>query len=43
MSEPVEASVSQAVYDRLEAGNTACIVPRAGALGMPWFIVLACR
>jgi hypothetical protein len=43
MSEGGDVSVSQAVYDRLDAGNTACIVLRSGALGMPWFIVLACR
>ena len=43
MSEGGDVSVSQAVYDRLEPGSTACIVMRSGALGMPWFIVLACR
>jgi hypothetical protein len=43
MSEGGDVSVAQAVYDRLEAGSTACIVLRSGALGMPWFIVLACR
>src|SRR5262249_4860759 len=43
MSEGGDVSVTQAVYDRLEAGSTACIVLRSGALGMPWFIVLACR
>jgi hypothetical protein len=43
MSEGGDVSVAQAVYDRLEAGSTACIVLRAGALGMPWFIVLPCQ
>jgi len=42
MSEGGDVSVSQAVYDRLEPRSTACIVLRSGALGMPWFIVLAC-
>jgi Bacterial PH domain len=42
-TEPGDVSVPQAVYDRLQPGNPACVLLRDGALGMPWFLVLTCR
>jgi membrane protein YdbS with pleckstrin-like domain len=37
-----EVAAPHAVYDRLQPGQQACVILRNGALGMPWFIVLAC-
>jgi hypothetical protein len=40
---PKEVSVPQEIYARLEPGKEACLLLHDGMLGMPWFVVLACR
>jgi hypothetical protein len=43
IGEPGDTSVSRDVYERLQPGDPTCMLLHSGALGMPWFIVLACR
>ncbi|GLH77396.1 hypothetical protein SSBR45G_23040 [Bradyrhizobium sp. SSBR45G] len=40
---PSEAHVSQALYERLQPGDTVCLRLGDGAFRMAWFTVAACR
>jgi len=40
---PTDAHVPQALYERLQAGDTICLRLRDGAFRMAWFTVAACR
>jgi hypothetical protein len=43
LSEPNHAYVQRDLYDRIQPGGPACILLRNGALGVPWFTVMACH
>ncbi len=43
LARPNDAHVPQALYDRLQAGDTVCLSLHDGAFRMAWFTVAACR
>ena len=40
---PTDAHVQQALYERLQPGDTVCLRLHDGAFGMAWFTAAACR